>query len=73
MQPVEEVVVPAGATVTLEPGGLHLMLMHHDGSLTEGATVTLFLTFASAGEVEVEGPVLAAGARGPAMSHEHGD
>ena len=73
MRPIEDIPVPAGTTVTLEPGGLHIMLMHLEGPLTEGGTITLVLTFANAGEVSVEGPVLAAGAHGPAMSHEHAD
>lgn len=73
MRPVENMPIPAGATVTLEPGGLHIMLMHLHGPLTEGDSITLFLTFANAGEVQLEVPVMAAGAEGPAMSHGHGD
>ena len=58
--------VPAGQTVTLEPGGYHLMFMDLTGPLTEGGTVPVTLTFAQAGTVEVLLPV------GPAiakMSH----
>ena len=45
--------VPAGQTVALEPGGMHLMMMGLKEPLVEGAVVPLTLTFAKAGTVEV--------------------
>lgn len=54
--------IPAGETVTLEPGGYHLMFMDLTGPLTEGETVPVTLTFAQAGTVEVMLPV------GPAIA-----
>ncbi len=57
---------PAGETVTLEPGGLHVMLMGLSGPLAEGETATLTLVFEKAGEIVVEAPVrsVAPGGRG---------
>jgi copper(I)-binding protein len=45
--------VPAGATVTLEPGGMHLMMMGLKAPLVENAEVPVTLTFAKAGTVEI--------------------
>lgn len=45
--------VPAGQTVTLKPGGYHLMLMELSAPLVEGDTVPVTLTFEQAGEVQV--------------------
>jgi copper(I)-binding protein len=49
--------LPADATVTLEPGGTHLMLMQLNGPLVRGATVTLTLDFEVAPDVTVEAQV----------------
>jgi copper(I)-binding protein len=68
MRQVKEVVVPAGATVELKPGGLHLMFMNIKAPLTAGDTVPVKLKFAKAGEVEVRMPVNAIGNPG-AMKH----
>ena len=46
--------IPAGDTVVLEPGGLHIMLMGLTGTLTEGDMVKATLVFEHAGKVEVE-------------------
>jgi copper(I)-binding protein len=51
------IVIPAGQTVTLEPGGLHIMLMNLNGPLKEGETFALTLTFEKAGTVEVQVPI----------------
>ena len=63
--------IPAGETVTLAPGGLHIMLMNLEGKLVEGETITITLTFEKAGTVDVELPVLGAAARSAdhTMSH----
>jgi len=45
--------IPAGETVTLKPGGYHLMLMDLRQPLTEGETVSVTLTFERAGTVEM--------------------
>ncbi|MCE7026591.1 copper chaperone PCu(A)C [Jiella avicenniae] len=55
MRPVENgLVIPAGQTVTLEPGGYHLMLVKPQRPFKEGERVPLTLKFEKAGEVDVE-------------------
>jgi hypothetical protein len=54
MRQVERVELPAGATVRLEPGGLHMMLIGLKQPLAEGARLPLVLRFGKAGEVKVE-------------------
>ncbi|MEM8850961.1 MAG: copper chaperone PCu(A)C [Pseudomonadota bacterium] len=49
--------LPAGETVTLMPGGLHIMLMGLQQPLVAGATHEVTLTFAEAGEITLEIPV----------------
>ncbi len=53
MEPVDQIELPADETVSLEPGGLHAMLIDLAGPLTAGQTFTITLTFAEAGEREV--------------------
>lgn len=43
MLPVPELVIPAHGNITLEPGGLHLMLFDPARPLQQGDTVTLVL------------------------------
>ena len=57
MRRVERVPVPAGETVTFEPGGLHLMLFGVGAEVKSGATAALTLTFETAGEVTVDAEV----------------
>lgn len=45
--------VRAGATVSLKPGGLHIMFLDLKGPLTAGQTFNLELTFKTAGKVTV--------------------
>ncbi|MCA1405078.1 copper chaperone PCu(A)C [Ensifer sp. IC3342] len=54
------VVIPAGATVELKSGGLHLMFMEVTKPFAEGGTVPVTLTFEKAGKVEYVLPVGAA-------------
>ena len=52
--------IPAGQSVTLAPGGLHIMFMELRQPLAEGSMVPVTLTFTGAGTVEVElaiGPI----------------
>lgn len=69
MRPVEAIEVPPGGSVTLRPGGLHVMLVGLSQPMTAGGTVPVTLTFERAGAVPVQVPVLAAGASGPATQH----
>jgi hypothetical protein len=57
MHPVERIDVATGATVRLEPGGYHLMLMGVEAPLEPGTTVELTLTFEAAGPITVEAEV----------------
>ena len=66
MRAVEAIPVPAGETVALRPGGLHLMLVGLSRPLREGETVPVTLRFERAGEVQVELSVQPAGTREPA-------
>jgi copper(I)-binding protein len=60
------VVIPAGGSVTLEPGGLHIMFMQLKQPFAEGSTIPVTLTFEKAGSVEVELAVGAINADEPA-------
>ena len=56
-------VIPAGETVTLTPGGLHIMFMDLRQAFAEGSNVPVTLTFEKAGSVDIElavGPINAA-------------
>jgi len=57
--------IKPGETVTLKPGGLHLMMMGLKQPLVQGATVNVTLTFAKAGAIAVVLPVEALGAMTP--------
>ena len=59
MHPVERLNIPAGGTVTLEPGGFHVMLINLTGELVAGSTIELTLTFEKAGAVTVTAEVRA--------------
>lgn len=55
--------IPAGGSVSLKPGGMHLMLMDLKEPLTEGGRVTLTLTFKSGASGDVVLPVRPIGAK----------
>ena len=65
MRRVDAIDVPAGNSVTLKPGGYHLMLTDLKAPLKEGDLVKLTLVFEKAGEIEVEATVGPLGAMGP--------
>lgn len=66
MRRLDAVDVPAGETRVFKPGGLHLMLIDLIAPLKEGEEISVKLTFEKAGVIEIEAPVLAQGAMGPA-------
>ncbi|MBL6454229.1 copper chaperone PCu(A)C [Belnapia sp. T6] len=71
MRPVEAgIPIPPGETVTLQPGGFHVMLIGLKEALRQGTEVPLTLRFERAGEVQVMLHVESAGARGP-TAHSH--
>lgn len=53
-QLTEGLVIPAGETVVLEPGGYHLMFMGLKQAIAEGAVVPVELTFEKAGTITVD-------------------
>ena len=65
MAPVGEIEIAPGETVTLEPGGLHAMLMGLQRKMKEGESFFMTLVFSDGGEVAVEIPILGIAARGP--------
>jgi periplasmic copper chaperone A len=73
MRAVESMELPAGETVELQPGGLHIMLIGLSAPLQMGEHFPLTLTFAEAGAITIDVEVLQAGAVEPARDHAHGD
>jgi len=54
MRPLSEVPIPPGATVKIDPGGIHLMLVDLKAPLEVGKFVPLVLEFRRAGRITVE-------------------
>jgi periplasmic copper chaperone A len=73
MQEVEGIEVPAGATVELGPGGLHLMFMGLQQPLAVGSRIPLTLRFARGGEVEVMMEVMMRPGAGHGSHHGSGE
>ena len=65
MSAIPELRVEPGASVTLEPGGLHVMLIDLEKPLAEGNTLPLRLTFYDGDDLTIEVPILGADATGP--------
>ena len=65
MLPVEAIDLVPGKSVTLAPGGYHVMLMDLRRQLKQGETFPLTLTFAKAAPVTVTVKVEAPGASAP--------
>jgi periplasmic copper chaperone A len=57
MRAVEALPIAAGATISLSPGGDHLMLMGVATPLKRGDTIDLTLSFRVAGDAHVKVPV----------------
>jgi copper(I)-binding protein len=60
--------LPAGGSVELKPGGLHLMLLGLKSPLKEGSRFGLTLKFERSGELKVDVPVRS-GAAAPGARH----
>jgi len=65
MRSLENVVVPAGASITLKPGGHHVMLMGLTAPLKEGDSFPLTVVFEKAHKMQVSVKVGKMGAAGP--------
>lgn len=57
MSPVDRIDIPAAKTVSLAPGGYHIMMLDLATPLVVGTTVDLTLTFENAGQVHVSANV----------------
>lgn len=69
MRPVEDITLPAGARVTLQPGGLHIMLMGLADPLVEGDGFPLTLHLANGSSVVA---TVAVGSIGALEPPDHG-
>jgi periplasmic copper chaperone A len=69
MRPVDAIEVPAGATVMLQPGGLHIMFIGLNKTLKAGDSFPMTLKFEKAGEVKVDVKVTTM--RADAGEHKH--
>jgi copper(I)-binding protein len=61
MQPIAEVILPAGEDLAFAPGGRHVMLFGLDPALQPGARIPLTFTFAGAAPVTAQAEVRAPG------------
>lgn len=57
MQPVDRIVIPADGSVSLAPGGYHIMLVDLVEPLAVGSTIELTLTFEQSGDQVVTAAV----------------
>ncbi len=69
MRAVDALPLPAGKTVELKPGGLHIMFIGLKAPLKKGDSFPLKLKFEKAGEVTVQVSVEAPGAAAHDMKH----
>jgi periplasmic copper chaperone A len=70
MRPVAGLELPAGKSVSLRPGGYHIMLTGLKTQLQPGQNIPLHLTFAHAAPIDVEAtvrPVTASSGSMPGM------
>lgn len=65
MAPAGEITIPPGESVSLQPGGLHAMLMRLETKMVEGESFPLTLNFADGGSLTIDVPILGIAARGP--------
>jgi len=73
MRPLPKgIALPAGETVTLAPGGLHVMFLELKAPFAEGAKVPARLIFEKAGAIDIVFAVEKIGARGGDGHHQHG-
>lgn len=57
MRRLEGLDIPAGETVTMAPGGYHIMIIDIEEPIEVGTTVPLTLTFETSGSVTIDAPV----------------
>lgn len=64
--------VPAGDSVELKPGGLHIMFLDVETPFVEGERIPVVLTFEKNGEAELGFVVRGGAAQGHGAAHGHG-
>ncbi len=69
MLPVEELNIPASKSITLEPGGLHLMLLGAKHPVRAGETITIIIHLSDGNPYTVSAPVIRMS--GDDHSHHH--
>lgn len=72
MRRVDAIDLPAGETVRLEPGGLHVMFLGLHAPLEEGQRFPLTLTFETAGDVTIDVEIKKATTMAPMEGQGHG-
>jgi copper(I)-binding protein len=68
MKSVNRLIIPAGGSVSLKPGALHIMLMNMPRSLKDGEEIELLFTFRDQGPVKVSAQVVSIAAE---QQHRH--
>lgn len=71
MRPVQAIDVPAGGAVSLQPGGLHVMLIDLRQPLKQGEVFPLTLTFAETGALTIQVSVQSPAGMAPMPAHKH--
>jgi periplasmic copper chaperone A len=66
MRRIDQIALPAGKMVMLQPGGLHVMLIGLKQTLAPGSTVDLTLVYDDGSKMQIKAP-----ARGIAMPQPH--
>ena len=63
--------IPTGETISLKPGGFHLMFMGMKSQLKDGQNYRIKLTFTHSGTMEIDFPVLSMGKGKKMMTQEN--
>lgn len=73
MRRIDQIEVPAHHSVTLQPGGLHIMLIGLERPLMEGETVGMTLEYSDGSEQTISLPIRKPGAPtgSEEMKHDH--
>jgi len=72
MRPIDKgVEIPAGGSITLAPGGFHLMFTGLKESFADGGKLPVTLTFEKAGTVETFLHIMPIGSKGPGGAEGH--
>lgn len=74
MQPIEGgLLIPAGKSVVLEPGGNHIMLMDLTTSIEAGSKISITLLLQGAQDITLDGVVAKPSQGGDEEYHNHSD